>query len=293
MTDLFLTLQQHLPSLSKTERRIARVVLDDPSAVVGQTITELAESASTSQATVARFCQNLGYGGYREFRIAVAEAASREQTTREFFSVADVDVTPSDSVQEVVTKIAYQEARAIEETARGLDLEALDRGVQAIQRADRIEVYGAGSSGLTAQDLTQKLVRFGLIGYTSSDAHLALTSVALTSAASTVIAISHSGRTLEALQVLNLAHERGAHTIAITNFPDSPLSEAADTTLATSAKESRFRSGAMSSRIAQMAVVDFIAVRLLQSGVAGSPAALQRTYDAVQAHRLPNGRRTH
>jgi DNA-binding MurR/RpiR family transcriptional regulator len=286
MTDVLVTLRQRIPSLSNAERRIAETVLENPGLVAESTITQLAEACGTSPASVARMCRAAGFGGYKEFRIAFAAADSREQAARELFRVDDAEIGPGDSAADVVAKVAYQEARAIEETARGIDLVALDAVVAAIRSAPRIDIFGAGSSGLTAQDLQLKLHRIGYPGFCWSDAHLALTSAAITTPGSVAIGISHTGATLETNQLLDLARGRGAVTVAITNHPDSPLGAGADHVLTTSARESGLRTGAMSSRLAQMAIVDFIVVRLLQGGFDRAGDLLHRTYQAVQAHRI-------
>ncbi|MGF2950374.1 MurR/RpiR family transcriptional regulator [Microbacterium alcoholitolerans] len=286
MTDVFVALRQRMPSLSRSELRTAEFVIEHPSIVVESTITRLAELAQTSPASVARLCRNVGFSGYKEFRIAIAAANSREEAARELFRVDDAEIDADDSALDLVTKVAYQEARAIEETARGLDLDALDAVVAAVREAPRIDVFGAGASGLTAQDLQLKLHRVGIPCFCWADAHLALTSFALTDPGSVAIGISHSGQTLETNQMLDLARGLGATTVAITNFPDSPLASVADQLLVTSVRESRYRTGAMSSRLAQMAIIDFLVVRLLQGRIDRVGDLLRRTYDAVQAHRL-------
>lgn len=291
-TDVLLVLRQRLPTLSNAERRIAERILASPTTVVDSTINELASYCGVSQASVARLCQSVGFSGYRDFRMALASAISREQADREHFQVADADIDPADSALEVVTKVAYQEARAIEETARALDLVALDGVVDAIRTAPRIDIFGVASSGLTGQDLHQKLHRIGFSSYCWTDTHLALTSVALSRPGCVFIGISHSGLSVETNHSLEVAKAAGATTVAITNFPESPLGAAADLVLATSARETRYRSGAMASRIAQMALVDFLVVRLLQGNYESAEDSLRLTYDAVQAHRLGYGRST-
>jgi len=289
-TDVLLALRQRIPTLSKAERRIAERILENPSIVIEGTIKELAVYCGSSQASVARLCQSVGFSGYRDFRMALASAVSREQADRDHFQVADADIDPVDSALDVVTKVAYQEARAIEETARALDLVALDRVVDAIRAAPRIDIFGVASSGLTGQDLHQKLHRIGFTSYCWTDTHLALTSVALSRPGCVAIGISHSGLSVETYHSLEVAKAAGATTVAITNFPESPLGTLADLVLATSARETRYRSGAMASRIAQMALVDFLVVRLLQGNYEAADESLRLTYDAVQAHRLDYGR---
>lgn len=290
-TDVLVALEQAIPALRPAEQRIARAILASPSIVGDSTITQLAAACGTSTTSVARFVTALGFAGYPELRVAVSAAVGRAQAERARFSVQESDVDPNDSVEQVVSKIAYQEVSAIEQTAKSVDLAVLDAVVQAIDAADRVDLFGQASSGLAAQDLQQKLHRIGLASYGWVDPHLALTSAALLTPRSVAVAFSHSGLTLEANDVLRAAKATGATTVAVTNFPDSPLAEVADLTLTTAARETRFRSGAMSSRIVQLAVVDFLFVRIAQRRFDRLGTNLALTYEAVQGHRLAPGKR--
>ncbi len=283
--NVLLTLRQALPGLSAAGTRVAKAVIGNPALVIDLTITELAAICDTSPATVARFCQRLGLSGYREFRVAVAAATSREQAERDRFEVDDGEINPADRAEDVVAKIAYQEVLAIEQTAKSLDLVTLDRVVDAIAASGRIDIYGFGSSGLTAQDLQQKLYRIGLAATCFSDMHLALVSAALQKPGGVAIGVSHSGLTIETRNALAIARKAGATTVGITNFPESPLAEHCDFVLTTQARENRYRSGAMSSRIAQLALVDFLFVRVAQLMYDEMTESLRLTYEAVQARR--------
>lgn len=283
--DVLTLVRQAVPRLSATEARIARAVLEHPERVVDLTISELAAVCDASQATIARFCQGIGYSGYREFRLAVAAATSREQAARERFELTESEVNPSDSVQEVVAKIAYQETSAIEQTARQLDVVALDAVVAVVVGAARIDLYGVGSSSLTAQDLQQKLSRIGLTAFCSVDSHLALASAALQKPGNVAIGVSHSGETLETTHALAVARAAGATTVAITNFPESSIAGVSDIVLTTQARENFYRSGAMASRIAQLALVDFLFVRVAQQMYDQMTESLRRTYEAVRSQR--------
>ncbi|WP_454042395.1 MurR/RpiR family transcriptional regulator [Cellulosimicrobium sp. Marseille-Q8652] len=289
--DGLVRIRQALPTLRPAEARIAQAVLDDPTAVVGKTITELAAHVGTSQATVVRFCRAVGYAGYPEFRIDLAQATSRRAVEQERANVAHGEIDPDDTVQDVVEKIAFHEARTIEETARALDLEALEAVAAAVAAAPRIDLFGVGSSGLTAQDLAQKLQRIGLVCFASPDPHVQLQSAALLGPGAVALGVSHSGLTVETNHALRIAHERGATTVAVTNFPESPLVGHADLVLTTTARETQFRSGALSSRIAQLAIVDFLFVRVAQRLFERTTENLRATYEAVQPHRLGYERR--
>ncbi|MDF2575303.1 MAG: MurR/RpiR family transcriptional regulator [Agromyces sp.] len=289
--DVLSNVRQALPRLSSSEARVAEAIIADPSIVVDLTITDLAQRCGTSLSTVARFCQTLGYSGYREFRMEVASAISREAAERDRFGLADSDISPDDSAAEVVAKIAFHEVLAIEQTAQGLDVDVLDRVVDAIAAAGHVDLYGFGASGLTAQDLQQKLSRIGISAFCSIDVHLALVSAALRKAGDVAIGVSHSGLTSETIHALSVARDAGAMTVAVTNSAESPITEVADAVLTTQARESTYRMGAMSSRIAQLALVDFLFVRVAQRRHAEVADPLRRTFEVTATHKVSGRKR--
>src|SRR5918997_1772812 len=107
-----------LPGLARAEQRVAKVVLDNPSTVARRSITEVAEQAGTSETTVTRFCKAIGVGGYPELRISLAADAAR--TAVRVHHEAGSDIGPDDPLTDVVAKVAFADARAVEETAEQL-----------------------------------------------------------------------------------------------------------------------------------------------------------------------------
>lgn len=284
--DLIRELRSTAPSLRPSERRIAEYVLSDPHGAMDLTITDLAAQCDTSVATVVRFSRSLGYTGYSDFRLALASSVGRDQVSREEFRFADTDILASDDAAAVIAKIAFHEARAIESTAASIDPTVLDHVATKMVAARRVDIYGVASSGISASDLQQKLHRIGLVSYAWSDVHLALTSAALLTDDCVAIGFSHTGQTIEVADSLAAARASGATTVLVTNFAASPIASQVDHVLTTSASETRYRPGAMSSRIAQLAVIDFLFVRIAQQMSSTMAVPLQLTYDAVQTHRL-------
>ncbi|NGY59601.1 MurR/RpiR family transcriptional regulator [Lentzea sp. NEAU-D13] len=281
-----------LPGLARAEQRVAKVVLENPATVAHRSITEVAEQAGTSETTVTRFCKAIGVGGYPELRIALAADTARSQARANHDMGGDI--LPGDDLKQVVGKVAYADARAVEETAEQLDIESLDKVVQAVAGARRVDVYGFGASAFVAFDLQQKLHRIGLTCFAWNDTHIALTSAAVLTDADVAVGISHTGSTAETVEALRVARETGATTVALTNFPRSPITEIADHVLTTAARETTFRSGAMASRIAQLTVIDCLFIGVAQHHVDTAKTALEATYEAVSGHRLgarPDGRR--
>ncbi len=263
--------------------RVARQVLDDPRGVADSTITELAQRCDTSETTVVRFCRTLGLAGYPQLRLTLATESGRTDTGAR---VVGSDISPGDDLATVVEKIAFADARAVEETAAQLDAAALQAVVDALVSAGRIDVYGVGASAFVAMDLQQKLHRIGRIAFAWSDTHVALTSAALLRPGDVAIGISHTGVTSDTIDALAQARRSGATTVAVTNFPRAPIVDVADHVLTTAVRETTYRSGAMASRLAQLTLVDFMFVGVAQQTGAETRAALEATHDAVSNRRV-------
>lgn len=287
---LLVRIRAELPTLRPAEQRVALAVLEDPASAASLSIGTLAARCQTSPATVLRFCRAVGFTSYPALRLELARETGHERNGHAAPSPTG-DISPTDTVPQIVAKIAWSDARAIEDTAALLDIESLTEAIDAVAGARRIDIYGVGASGFVAQDLHQKLHRIGLLSSVSPDPHAALTSAALLGPGDVAIAISHTGTTRDTVEALRVAEETGATTIAITNVRDAPLTTHARLVLTTAARETTFRSGAMASRIAQLAVVDCLFVGVAQRSWDRTLRALERTFVAVQGRRVPVGRR--
>lgn len=280
---VLIRVRRALPNLRPAEQRVAQAVLEDPAGISESSITSVAKLCDTSETTVLRFCRAIGLAGYPELRIALARAAQWEENDQNGGAPQTGPISATDSLSDVVNKITYADARAISDTARALDLSVLEKVVDAISGARRLDIYGVGASSLVAEDLQLKLHRIGLVCHTWSDVHLALTSAAVLGSDDVALGISHTGNTVDTVDSLRVARKRGATTIAVTNYDKSPIAEVSDLVLVTAAHESSFRSGAMSSRIAQLALVDCIFAGVAQRSYDQAVAALESTHAAVQS----------
>ncbi|MDQ7907832.1 MurR/RpiR family transcriptional regulator [Phytohabitans sp. ZYX-F-186] len=280
-----------LPSLSPAEQRVGRLVVADPADAARRTITDLATAAETSEATVIRFCRSVGMEGYPQLRIRLAAEAARRVEPPDA-RVVGGDIPPGADLAQIIATIAFNDARAVEETAEQLDPAVCEQVVDAINGAGRVDIYGAAASGFVASDFQQKLHRIGRTAFAWPDVHLALTSAALLGKGDVAIGISHSGTTSDVVEVLQQARARGATTVALTNFPRSPITEVADFVLTTAARETTYRSGAMASRLAQLTVVDCLFVGVAARNRTKARRALEVTAEAVQTHRVGGARRS-
>jgi DNA-binding MurR/RpiR family transcriptional regulator len=184
----------------------------------------------------------------------------------------------------VVAVIGAADLRAVQHTVDRIDLEAVERAAQLLARAGRIDFYGVGGSGAVALEAEHRLFRIGCAVRSWVEVHSAKTSAALLNPSDVAVAISHSGSTREALEPLELAHRRGASTIAVVGDPRSPLARAADIRLVTSSSETSFRTGSLAARHSALVLIDCLYVRTAQLTYQRSNAAMALTDHIAGEH---------
>ncbi len=280
-SDLLGEIKSSFNSFHASEALIANCVISDPVGVSQMNISQLADYSTTSVASVVRFSKAIGYKGYPEFRMALVSEVSRLGLNVASFSELDSGITTEDSIEEIIRKIALADSRAIQTTAERLDVKSFKSVVDAWDKAANIGIFGLASSGYVAMDLQLKLNRQGKNAVAWRDAHTALTSVSLLGPGDCLVAISHSGTTLDVVEVIEEFKSRGVTIILITNAIRSTATALSDFVLHTSARETTFRSGATSSRIAQLTVVDCLCVALAQRNWSGTKSALDQSRSAV------------
>jgi RpiR family transcriptional regulator, carbohydrate utilization regulator len=233
-----------------TARRIADFIETNAEEVIRMSITELAEQTGASEGSVVGLCRRVGAGGFQDLKILLAGDLVKP------VRFIQEDLQETDDFTRVGERIFSAHAASLAETRKLLSFEALERAVAIVQNARRIEVYGIGSSAPIAQDLAYRLLQLGLDAKAVVDSHVQAVSAAMASAEVAAITVSHSGSTVETVLATRLAKEAGAMTVGITRLGKSPLARHCDVVLHTVANETRYRPEAMSSRVAQLAIID-------------------------------------
>ncbi|GAA2841117.1 MurR/RpiR family transcriptional regulator [Kribbella solani] len=272
-----------LPVLSPAQTRIAAEVLRDPAAVAGSTIGQLAVRCGTSLPSVTRFCIALGLSGYAELRLTLAAESGRNSPG--WVRGSGASVQPDDSLDDILQTLLRADSLALEDTVAALDVRELSRAVHAISDARRIDLYAVAGSASVAEDLRLRLHRIGRGASTWNDVHTALASSVLLGAGDVAVGISHSGETVEVVEPLTRAGLQGATTVAVTNYPRSPLAEIADVVLVTAARDITFRTGGLSGRHAQLIVLDALYLGVAQRDYTLAEQSFNATADAVAHHR--------
>ncbi|AKU11171.1 transcriptional regulator, RpiR family [Azoarcus sp. CIB] len=276
---LLARIEASFDELRKSERAVAEFVLAHPNEVLSISIAELACRVGVSQPTVARFVNALGYTGFKDFKLRLAQSLAS--------GVAYVhrDVGPDDSLDEVAPKVFNRTIGVLISVRNQFDAVRLKRAVELITRAGRMEFYGIGNSGIVASDAQHKFFRFGIPSVAYSDPHTQGMAATLLEEGDVVVAISASGRTPEIIRACELAREAGAEVIAIT-ASGSPLARAATVLLAADVPEDPDVYAPMTSRIAHLAIIDVLSVSVALVSGPELIKRLERTKQTLRDKRI-------
>ena len=278
-------IQTNMPQMSAAMLKIATLLLEHPSAPLELSITELAEKAGTSAATVTRFCRLIGYAGYVPFRVGVAADAGRSSAQETWRADIGRAFDPHDTPSEVLRTLTKSHTFALQATADQIDVAQVAQLAEAIATCNHVDIYGIGGSAGMAEEMQSRLYRIGINTHSWSEVHVGLTSAALQSEDSVAIAISNTGRTEETIQMLSEAKSAGAYTVALTNNPESPLASIADTHVITYAPDEYLQPDDLSAKHAQLFVLDLLYLLVAQQNFAQTTTMLAASATAVAPHR--------
>lgn len=278
------TYQSQMPA---TMAKIAAVLIDNPRAPLDLSITELAERAGTSAASITRFCRIIGYSGYSPLRVGIAQELGRSDAQAAWIADIGRSFGPHDAPEDMRQTLLNTHVRSLQTTAGLLDLPTALRVAQAIGQSRQVDVYGVGGSALTALEVEARLYRIGVNVHPWSEVHNGLTSAAILDRNCVAIGISNTGRTDETIQMLTVAKSAGAHTVAITGNPESPLAKVAQDVLIAASPDGYLQPADLSARHCQLFVVDFLYLLVAQLNFDRTARFLSASAAAVAPRRRP------
>lgn len=239
-------------TLSKSETKVASYVLDNAHEVIKMRIADLARASQVSEPTVIRFCRAIGFDGFQSFKLNLAQHLGRGGVYSQFA------VDDSDTVEDLRNKVFDTTIGTLLTVRDELDPIALERTINAITRANRVEFYGFGASGSVAADAQHKFFRLQMSSAAYTDPHIQHMSAISLGRNDVVVAISQSGQTTALLQSVRLAREAGATVIGLAPR-DTALSQECTIPIYVNREEDHETFAPVSSRIAHLVVIDVIA----------------------------------
>lgn len=260
-------------SLSRSEQKVANEVLRNPELIVEASIQHLAGLASVSEPTVVRFCRAIGCDGYQDFKLRLARSIASQD--KFFFR----DVSANDSSRELSAKLIDSAIASMQLIRNQINHQAVDQAIDLYCSVDRVEFYGSGGSGLVAEDAQLKFFRLGKPAIAYVDPHVQKAAASLLDDKALAVVISYTGRNKDVIDAVELARQAGAPVISVTRT-GSPLAGLSNINLNVDVAEDSDMFSPLKSRLAQMMVLDILAV-----GVAlrGGEAMLERLVRATTA----------
>ena len=272
---LLFELEEYRKNASAAEKNLVDMLLKKPDSLLGKSIHQLSEMVYASPATIIRLCKKLGCSGYREFQQNLVYEMALLESTRSLFSEDGINFA---STKEIIQNVTQKNVDTLELSRLLAEESVIESCVDAIEDCRMVHFFGIGASLLVVKDFYLKMLRVEkLCGY-ADDWHLQMLAAKSMGTQDLAIVISYSGMTEEMIACADVIKENGAKMIVITSANDSTLAKQADYVLLVAATESLVKSGAMSSRISQLNMVDILYSAYISKHYERCSKVLPKTY---------------
>lgn len=261
--------------MGRSEKRIADYMLNNTQKLISLSISELAQSCGSGDATVVRFARRLGFSGYQELKLSLAAEINST-------SAIDNTILKSDSCYEIFIKRINHISSSLKNTESVLDNTQLENAANSIMGARRVVIFGLGNSAAVAMDAAHKFLRLGIDAQAVCDNHMQAIVASHLDSDTVAIGISHSGSSKDIVEAMQLAKNKKAKTVCITNYGNSPILQYSDIRLFTQSEETKRSILAMSSKIAQLAILDAIYTYIVINKDQQSLDAIYNTESALK-----------
>ena len=263
-------------NMTDVDKKIANYINENKELITKLSVSELAQNANVSSASIVRFSRKLGYSGFGELKIEIAKDLTLNSKDYSYI-VKDSDV----GINNIVNNITSKTIETITNTTKLNKLDIIEKSIEEIINAKNIYVFGVGGSALVALDLQQKLLRINKPTITFLDSHTQLMVSSNLDKEDVAIAISYSGKSKEVIKAIKNAKNNGAKCISITKYGENDLTNMCDINLFVPNIENKLREGAISSRIAMLTLIDIIYISIIQKNLEDSKSKLESSKIAM------------
>jgi RpiR family carbohydrate utilization transcriptional regulator len=243
---------QHNSVFSKSERKVAEVILANPQTAIHSSIATLAKMSGVSEPTVNRFCRRLDTKGYPDFKLHLAQSLANGTP------YVNRHVEEDDGPEEYTNKIFESTMASLEVARQSVDIPTINRAVDLLTQAQKISFFGLGASASVAHDALNKFFRFNVPVIYFEDIIMQRMSCMNSGEGDVVVLISHTGRTKSLVEIAQIARGNDATVMGITS-KDSPLAKECNLVLSLEVPEDTDMYMPMASRIAQLTLIDILA----------------------------------
>ena len=285
-TNIELRVNSIYDSLSNAEKKAATYFLNNVENVFNKPIAELAEESGASKVAWVRFCKAIGFDGLKDLKKSLVSELFKTTDAEDEETLVFSDIREATGIEQVILNVKGNTIRDVQDTAKLLDPQSMEKAAKMIMEAKSVRLFGLGASALVAEDLYSKLLRVDKNVCFSKDLHVQLSYASNMAPTDVAVLFSTSGKTSEILEILSIAKECGTPTIAFTTFGKNPLAMNSYIQLYISTSETTPRSGAMSSRIAQLMTVDVLFTAVARLNYDRVVPKLENSLRSIQSHKI-------
>lgn len=283
----YLKLKPIYSQLTNVMEKSADFLINNPQLIASKTITELSSLSDCSESTWFRLCKLLGYSGYAQMKEDfLRHTAISSNAAPAAAAILYNEVSSKHSSKEVAQAVFQNSVSALQDTLNSIDTDAYEKAIRYLCDANKIVLCGAGDSNAVVMFAYQKLFRCGLNVVTHTDQDLQLIALSQLKKGDVLLAISHSGRTKNILELSRYAAGRGIKVISLTNFPMSPIAKSSHVALFTSVFTQHPKGEIASKRIVQMCLIESIYINLLLRCKKPVEENIQSTYQALELNKV-------
>ncbi|EIC95586.1 transcriptional regulator, RpiR family / SIS domain multi-domain protein [Lachnoanaerobaculum saburreum F0468] len=251
--DIVLQIKEEYRKFTKSEKKVADYFIENYKDAINESIQSIAATTDTSPATVIRFVKALKFDGLQQLKLAIAADMDSQKP-----DITDEIIHPKDGLCEIVEKNKRNLVKSIEKLYALMDMDLIEKSIDAIDLAKKVYLFGVGASGIVCYDINYKLSRIGKDVVFNNDIHLQLVNLNFITKEDACVCVSYSGNTKETVLVAEIAKKAGAKTVGICCYGKNELSKICDITLRVPHDERELRLGAISSRNTTLTLLDTI-----------------------------------
>lgn len=219
--DTISRINENFRKMSKSHKKLATFIIDHYDQAAFMTAAKLGKAVGVSESTVVRFACNLGYKGYPEF-----SAALSERVRNKLDSVQNISARYGGSSQsEILTSVLNADIEKINDTIEHADPLAFEAAVNIILSAKHIYIIGLRSCRPLAEFLHfyLNMVRGDVYLLDSTSTSETFEQMLRISDKDAMIGISFPRYSMRTLKAMEMANDRNAKIITITDSVHSPM----------------------------------------------------------------------
>lgn len=250
----FVRIREFEESYTSTEKLIAKYILEHGNEILNYSAQTLGEKTNTSAAAIIRFSKKIGFKGFSDLKMNLAQSHSNEQHGLD----VDIIFNENDDMTSLVDKGCRLNMNTVLKTYQLINISDLEKAINLLCEASTIYLFGVGGSSVIANDIEQKLIRIGKKVIYNNDLHIQMTFTQSMTKDDVALIISYSGTTTGLVDISKILVEKNIPYISITQINQNFLSKNSTVALRVPSEEKELRIGAVSSRISSFVITDLL-----------------------------------